>query len=76
MYRQILKKMNISFTKLGHEECELCETFDQHDSNHNKHNAHDNTDCDLCQKWSMHYEMYTNARIKYEKQLEKTKKGT
>lgn len=75
MYRQILRKMNISFTKLGHEECELCETFIQHDPNHNRHNAQENSDCDGCNKWSLHFEIYTNARIKYNEHSEKTKNG-
>lgn len=76
MYRQVLRKMNISFTKLGHEECESCETFIQHDPNHNRHNVQENIDCcDECKKWSLHFEMYTNARKKYDEHSEKTKKG-
>ena len=30
-YRKIFKKLNISFTKLGEEECEACEEFKLHD---------------------------------------------
>lgn len=29
-YRNILKNMNVSFVKLGNEECEICETYNQH----------------------------------------------
>ena len=29
-YRRIFKKQNISFTKLGEEECEVCEIYRQH----------------------------------------------
>ena len=29
-YRHVLRKMNVSFTKLGEEECEACEVFKQH----------------------------------------------
>lgn len=29
-YRKMVDKMNISFTKLGHEKCEECETYAQH----------------------------------------------
>lgn len=35
-YRKQLRKLNIYFTKLGHEECELCETFMQHNDAHTK----------------------------------------
>lgn len=38
-YRQhVVDKMNISFTKLGHEECEMCEVFKLHDRMHTKEN--------------------------------------
>lgn len=67
--------MNISFTKLGHEECELCETFNQHHPDHNKHNVHENSNCDMCNTWSLHYEMYTKARLKYEEHTVKPKNG-
>ena len=30
-YRKIVREMNISFTKLGEEECEACETYKHHD---------------------------------------------
>jgi len=50
-------------------------TFIQHNPNHNKHNVQENSDCDMCKKWSLHFEMYTNARIKYEEQSGKTKNG-
>ena len=29
-YRRVLRKLNVSFTKLGEEECEACEVFKQH----------------------------------------------
>lgn len=57
------------------QECEICETFIQHDPNHNRHNAQENSDCDGCNKWSLHFELYTNARIKYNEHSEKTKNG-
>jgi len=75
MFRQVLRKMNKSFTKLGHEECESCETFIQHYLNHNRYNVQENSDCDRCKNWLLHFEMYTNASIKYDEHSEKTKNG-
>jgi len=38
-YRKEIDKMNISFAKLGEEECELCLLYDKHE--------HDNEDTEL-----------------------------
>lgn len=37
--------MNISFTRLGHEECEKCESFCLHNSAHTKENLEVNKNC-------------------------------
>lgn len=31
VYRNVVREVNISFTKLGHEQCEVCEIFKQHE---------------------------------------------
>lgn len=67
--------MNISFTKLGHEECELCELFDQHDSTHTKQTLNEHNICDVCKKYNLHLEKYINARAKYESHAVQKKKG-
>lgn len=38
LYRKVVKEMRISFTKLGHEECEMCEHFQLHNKSHGKDN--------------------------------------
>jgi len=43
--------------------------------NRSRHNAQENSDCDGCKNWSLHFEIYTNARIKYNEHSEKTKNG-
>lgn len=68
--------MNISFTKLSHEECELCESFDQHDSTHTKKTLNEQCNsCDVCKKYTLHLEKYINARAKYESHDVQKKKG-
>lgn len=52
VYRNVVtKEMKISFTKLGHEECEICETFVLHNPEHTKENPC--TDCQECLSWKM-----------------------
>lgn len=63
LYRKHLKKMNISFTRLGNEECEVCETYNLHKIG----TSHDQTDgCGVCMDWIMHHEKYLKARQLYE----------
>ncbi|KAF2895817.1 hypothetical protein ILUMI_10358 [Ignelater luminosus] len=53
LYKKCVSKdLNISFTKLGHEECEVCETFNLHDSNHTKTSLSE--DCTYCDLWNQH----------------------
>ncbi|CAG9773648.1 unnamed protein product [Ceutorhynchus assimilis] len=61
LYRSVLRKRNISFVKLGHEECEHCEHFNIHD--HDKNNLI--PDCDTCEKWRIHIKKAELARISY-----------
>lgn len=51
LYRKVISELNIHFTNLGHEQCELCEQFRPHVS-HNKKNLDPN--CETCNKWSVH----------------------
>ncbi|CAH1998862.1 unnamed protein product [Acanthoscelides obtectus] len=44
-YRKILKAKNISFAKLGNEECELCESYHMHNSEHKAESLSD--DCEM-----------------------------
>ena len=58
-YRKILNSMNISFTKLGEEQCELCEehTHDQcqekRDSNEQER---ENNNCEIRKRIEIHLE--------------------
>lgn len=61
--------MNISFTKLGHEECEICEVFDLHNPNHVKERR--DPDCDTCNNYANHKEKYTKARKQYDSDAKK-----
>lgn len=61
VYRSVVKEMNISFTKLGHEACEVCEGFKLH--GHNKDSR--SPDCETCQRWSSHIQKAEEARRHY-----------
>ena len=72
VYRKIVTDdMNISFTKLGNEECEKCEALKLHNPNHTKENMALNIDCENCINWSRHIEKYVDARTEYKKDCEK-----
>lgn len=66
VYRKIVSKdMNISFTKLGNEECEKCESFELHNENHRKETADQNVDCDTCKEWTLHLNKANITRRNY-----------
>ena len=65
IYRKVVKSKNISFTKLGHEECELCEGFQLHNALHNSTNLDEN--CEVCQKWKNHIKRANKSRELYRK---------
>lgn len=67
-YRKVVKKCNICFTKLGHEECEVCEKFFIHNPEY-KEQRHRN--CQECRDYERHREKYTSAREAYKKDVEK-----
>lgn len=77
LYRSHLKSMNISFTALGNEECELCEAYNFH----KKETSHDATvqileECTVCVDWSTHHQRYTKARDLYTTHKEKEQNNT
>lgn len=53
--------MNISFTKLGHEECENCAVFEDH--SHSKENLQEN--CKECQDYGLHKKKAKKSRDLY-----------
>lgn len=62
VYRKEIKKMGISFAKLGHEECETCEEWKLHGHQEIEIN------CDVCSKWKSHKDAADEARAFYQKQ--------
>nr|XP_053621942.1 uncharacterized protein LOC128681791 [Plodia interpunctella] len=65
-YRNVVNELKISFTKLGHEECELCEEFSIH--NPNAEIRHRN--CKECKEYEDHHTRYISARKKYEEDVQ------
>ncbi|KAG5867951.1 hypothetical protein JTB14_007650 [Gonioctena quinquepunctata] len=54
---------NISFVKLGHEECEDCEYFLLHNEDHKKDNLA--IDCAICRQWDEHIKKADKSRTRY-----------
>lgn len=71
LYRSEVAKLNISFVKLGHEECEMCEHFNIHP--HNKEDLQQ--DCEDCQTWQVHIKRAESAREDYRKDAHKIISG-
>lgn len=61
--------MNISFTKLGHEECEDCASNVLHIKS--EHNHISNENCPDCKIYKAHKERYQQARAEYEQDSNK-----
>ena len=59
-YRKVLDEMNISFAKLGEEECELCMIYNKHE-----HDSQDSESCTKCRDWLEHNERARLARTCY-----------
>lgn len=70
LYRSVVKEMNISFTKLGNEECDTCEVFSKHNADHSKDNLV--AECEQCTKWADHIEKSNEARTLYKQHAEAT----
>lgn len=67
LYRSFLTEMNVTFSKVGVDECDMCETFNKHNSTHDKNNLF--PDCDICYKWSIHMKRDSEAKNKYQNLL-------
>lgn len=67
LYRSHLKSLNISFARLGNEECEICESYRLHglDTNHNVR-TQAIPDCNACSTWAKHHDKYKKARELYD----------
>lgn len=70
-YRHHVRKMNISFTCLGNEECEACESYNFHAKN-TLHDARKqiDEDCTICADWAGHHRKYKAARELYNEHKE------
>lgn len=68
LYRQVVSDENISFSKLGHEECWECESFHLH-----RTNVHPNEDavCGICKTSKAHERKAISAREEYRRDAEK-----
>ncbi|XP_026745687.1 uncharacterized protein LOC113507030 [Trichoplusia ni] len=62
-YRKLVRELNISFTKLGQEECELCEKFIIHNP---RREMIRHRNCKDCKDYEAHHDRYILARQKYE----------
>lgn len=72
LYRHEVAQMNISFSKLGHEECFACEEFHLHCNQLGHAKSEPDTSCKLCKEWMDHQLKYKEARIRYQADVEKS----
>ena len=71
-YRKAVKNSNISFTKLGEEQCEQCLQHELHvNSEHQAANKDPTPDCSVCKKWEDHKERAARGRHHYKLDAEK-----
>ncbi|XP_051570432.1 uncharacterized protein LOC127450385 [Myxocyprinus asiaticus] len=68
-YCKAVKHKNISFAKLGEEECEECLLQDQHMKNDHDGDGHV-MDCLQCQRWHGHKESAMQSRMTYQADAE------
>lgn len=67
-YRYTVSKvLNISFTKLGNEECEKCAAFNYHDKSHKQATSEPSEQCSSCLDYYQHVEKAKEAREEYKK---------
>lgn len=69
LYRKEVCGMNISFAKLGHEECFECEKFDIHCKSVGHTKSEPNSECENCRNWENHKQKYEAARTQYLKDV-------
>lgn len=65
LYRSVVQEMDISFAKLGHEQCEGCEQFALHNLAHTVYKL--DPVCDECRKWDVHNKKSKVSRGEYRK---------
>lgn len=65
LYRSVVSNMNISFTKLGYEECERCEIFLKHNKDHTNTPEQHAVACSVCKIYLTHKLKYDEARKQY-----------
>ena len=84
-YRKVVKNLNISFVKLGEEECEICELHTSHlseehklsESEHNTQSENGKTtkkvfpDCATCDRFQKHIQTAKEARSSYQDEKKK-----
>ncbi|KAJ8375392.1 hypothetical protein SKAU_G00059720 [Synaphobranchus kaupii] len=62
-YRRVVKSKNISFAKLGEEECESCLQHKEHCKE--DHTGETATNCESCQRWQKHIASARESRAEY-----------
>lgn len=75
LYRRTVQEMNISFVKLGHEECFSCEAFFLHEKESN-HKRDELNDCLECKEYKIHKKKSMEARENYTKDKNEKADGT
>ncbi|KAG5848646.1 hypothetical protein ANANG_G00100920 [Anguilla anguilla] len=71
-YRKVVKNSNISFTKLGEEQCEQCLQHELHvKAEHQAANQDPTPDCSTCKKWEDHKDRAARGRHHYKLDAEK-----
>lgn len=75
VYRKEVSNQNISFTKLGHEECWDCERYEIHkkDAKHDYKNTATIKECDICKDMEVHMTKAIKARQEYQNDAAKAK---
>lgn len=78
LYIQMVRELNISFAKLGIEECEVCAIFSAHESasGHNRDDLPNFDECVSCDSWYKHIDKANIARSEYKKDKEKVSDRT
>lgn len=64
LYCKVVKKCNISFVRLGNEQCEACVAAEQH-KKAVVHSDPDPEDCDTCAAHTLHHKRFTESRMAY-----------
>uniref|UniRef100_A0A336KQD2 CSON014464 protein n=1 Tax=Culicoides sonorensis TaxID=179676 RepID=A0A336KQD2_CULSO len=72
LYTQMIRELNISFAKLGIEECEVCAIFKIHEnaSGHSRDDLPNFDNCVQCELWFVHNEKAKIARLEYKRDKE------